>query len=294
MGVPGSGKSFWAKAEASKNPKIVVVEKDEIRDELASTSGWTWSKEREASDIIPRRDERIRLALKAGCSVISSDTNLDRVHKTSLSALAQEAGVEFEIRRFDVPLEECIRRDRERPKPVGEAVVRKFWTKYVKDDWTHFPVSALKPEIVLRKVQDNPFLPKALICDLDGTLALNDGHRSHYDASKSDEDDVNFPVEELLHAFSKQGYQIIYLTGREEIHREPSQKFLDKWGMPEGPLYMRPKGDTRKDWLVKLEIFDREIRDKFQVVFCLEDRSRVVQMWREIGLTCLQVGEGDF
>jgi hypothetical protein len=30
------------------------------------------------------------------------------------------------------------------------------------------------------------------------------------------------------------------------------------------------------------------------VVLCLDDRNSVVKLWRDLGLTCLQVAEGDF
>lgn len=59
-------------------------------------------------------------------------------------------------------------------------------------------------------------------------------------------------------------------------------------------LYMRPEGDVRKDTEIKREIFDNYIRDKYRVLFVLDDRNSVVKMWRDLGLKCLQVAEGDF
>ena len=57
---------------------------------------------------------------------------------------------------------------------------------------------------------------------------------------------------------------------------------------------MRATGDPRKDSIVKREIFDREIRDRYRVVGVFDDREQVVQMWRALGLTVFQVAEGDF
>jgi hypothetical protein len=59
-------------------------------------------------------------------------------------------------------------------------------------------------------------------------------------------------------------------------------------------LYMRPEGDMRKDAIVKLEIFDNEIRDNYDVQFALDDRNQVVEAYRSIGLTVLQVTDGEF
>lgn len=57
---------------------------------------------------------------------------------------------------------------------------------------------------------------------------------------------------------------------------------------------MRPEGDIRKDSIVKREIFENYIRDYYNIQFVLDDRNQVVEMWRSLGLKCLQVQEGDF
>ena len=57
---------------------------------------------------------------------------------------------------------------------------------------------------------------------------------------------------------------------------------------------MRKEGDHRRDSIVKKEIYDTLIKDEFDVEFVLDDRQQVVDMWREIGLKCLQVAEGNF
>lgn len=63
----------------------------------------------------------------------------------------------------------------------------------------------------------------------------------------------------------------------------------DKWA-----LFMRRTGDTRKDNIIKREIFNEHIRGKYNVLFVLDDRSRVVREWRAMGLTVFQVAEGNF
>lgn len=57
---------------------------------------------------------------------------------------------------------------------------------------------------------------------------------------------------------------------------------------------MRPENDYRKDTIIKREIYEKEILNKFNVLFVLDDRDCVVEQWRDMGLTCLQVAEGDF
>ena len=57
---------------------------------------------------------------------------------------------------------------------------------------------------------------------------------------------------------------------------------------------MRKDGDYRPDTVVKKEIYEREIKDKYEVLFAIDDRTQVVKTWRELGLTCLQCANGDF
>jgi hypothetical protein len=45
---------------------------------------------------------------------------------------------------------------------------------------------------------------------------------------------------------------------------------------------------------VKLELFDRHVRGAFDVQGVFDDRNRVVEMWRSIGLKCFHVQEGNF
>jgi hypothetical protein len=59
-------------------------------------------------------------------------------------------------------------------------------------------------------------------------------------------------------------------------------------------LFMRKTSDSRKDTIIKKEIFFDNINGLYNVRFVLDDRNSVVANWRSMGLTCLQVAEGDF
>jgi uncharacterized HAD superfamily protein len=140
-------------------------------------------------------------------------------------------------------------------------------------------------------------LPKAIICDLDGTLALL-GNRSPYDASTAEEDLLNHPIANILEVYSHQKefeIAIILVTGREDIYREPTKRWLAAHSIKYDALHMREAGDRRKDTVVKKEIYRNFIEPEYDVLFVLEDRDQVVGMWRkELKLTCLQVEYGDF
>lgn len=57
---------------------------------------------------------------------------------------------------------------------------------------------------------------------------------------------------------------------------------------------MRPDNDHRHDTEIKPMLLKRAGIKMKSIDFVLEDRNSMVQKWRELGLRCLQVAEGDF
>ena len=144
-----------------------------------------------------------------------------------------------------------------------------------------------------QKYQPDPKLPPAVICDLDGTLALIRG-RSPYDASRCEQDELNHVVAGILSSLVEPRPAVLLVSGREVRYREQTERWLSKHEVTYDELHMRTTGDNRKDTIVKQEIFEAEVRPRYRVQFVLDDRNQVVEMWRSLGLTCLQVAEGDF
>tara|TARA_R110002012_G_scaffold18124_1_gene66933 strand:+ start:74 stop:535 length:462 start_codon:yes stop_codon:yes gene_type:complete len=139
----------------------------------------------------------------------------------------------------------------------------------------------------------------AIICDLDGTLALKHDERTWHDASTCDEDVINMPILEICSAFAKT-HHIIFCSGREDKYREQTMTFLKRCfpsyiDRHDFSLFMRNTKDYRKDSIVKYEIYNNCIINRWDVLFVLDDRNQVVDMWRNtLNLPCLQVAEGDF
>ena len=140
--------------------------------------------------------------------------------------------------------------------------------------------------------------PNTIICDLDGTLSLLNG-RNPYKPETCYDDKVNIPVSivlEYAHDNFDKRDAITFLSGREDKYRPETIKFLDRAvSFLDYNLFMRETGDFRKDSIVKKELFDTHIKDKYNVLFVMDDRNQVVDMWRnELKLTCFQVAEGNF
>lgn len=134
-----------------------------------------------------------------------------------------------------------------------------------------------------------------LCCDIDGTLALM-SDRSPFDWHRVGEDKLNAPIASIVRKYSKKPslVRVILVSGRDSICRPETEAWLKDNYIEYTQLIMRPKGDNRKDSIVKQELYETYIEPDYKVLFVLDDRDQVVKMWRELGLTCLQVAEGDF
>jgi hypothetical protein len=139
-------------------------------------------------------------------------------------------------------------------------------------------------------------LEKVIICDIDGTLALL-GNRNRFDPTTGD-DLLNYPIANILQIYDNQTIfpiKLILVTGREEKYRNFTEEWLHKNNVDHYILLlMRKTGDFRKDFIIKKELYEKHIKGKYDVLFVLEDRDQVVKMWRDEGLTCLQVAYGNF
>ena len=278
-GLPASGKSTWSKEQLRNKPNSMKrINKDDLRAMLDDN---IHSQDTEKF-VLSVRDTLILQALAQGKHVIVDDTNLAPKHFNRISELVKGKAI-VEIQDFThVPVSECIRRDSLRAKPVGAKVILDMYNQF------------LKPPVP--KIEYDRSLPSAIICDLDGTLALLNG-RDPYDASSCEQDAVNEPV--LRTILTVKTDHVLFVSGREDKYRNQTIAFLNnKCGINFGSrfvgLYMRQSGDTRKDSIIKQEIYDAHIKGKYNVDFVLDDRNQVVDFWRSIGLTCFQVADGDF
>lgn len=126
-GLPACGKSTWAKNRQEEDPNIVRTNKDELRSMLHNN---VFSKGRE--DLTLRvRDFIVGEALKDGHSVIVDDTNFQPKHKFRMQQIATKYGAIVIEKFFDVPLDECIKRDSTRYVSVGEDVIRKMYKDFL-------------------------------------------------------------------------------------------------------------------------------------------------------------------
>jgi hypothetical protein len=89
----------------------------------------------------------------------------------------------------------------------------------------------------------------------------------------------------IVRSLSKVGIQALVdeASGyQEERDRDELQKIL------------AARNDNRPDEVIKLELYKLHVEPDYKILFVLDDRNKVVDMWRDNGLKCLQVANGDF
>lgn len=139
----------------------------------------------------------------------------------------------------------------------------------------------------------------AVIVDVDGTVADmgkgQPGRRGPFDWDRVGEDEPRLPIIHLVQRLRGPYTHILWVSGRDSVCRQATQLWLNKHCSACGEsLFMRPEGDYRPDDIVKLEIYHQYIASDYNVLWVLDDRNKPVRMWRTLGLTTLQVADGDF
>ena len=294
-GLPGCGKTTFAKrwvGPAGTEENRVRINRDDLR---FAIFGRYWPVDEKV--ITAAQQSAVRAALRAGTSVIIDDTNLRQRDLQAWVDLGYKVDPEITIHfhdMTDVPLALCIERDRKRQEAgdrfVGHSVIVDKYNRFIKGKQK--PV--LRGPRTFRTYVPNHRLPPAYIVDLDGTLARMNG-RSPYDWKRVGEDELVEPVAKMVQDLATgTGLQIVVMSGRDGSCRPQTEDWLALNNVCYDYLIMRAAGDKRSDDIVKEELFFDYVAPRWCVRAAIDDRNRVVAMWRSLGLLCLQVADGDF
>jgi len=301
VGISGSGKSVHAKSLVNwGRGTIVRLNRDSIRAMLYCDVPWSSGNENLVRNW---QMEGARMALQSGKDVIIDDTNCIRNTRQKWEEFAQQTRVRLRIITMTTPIDVCIERDskREGKEKIGEGIIR----KQNKD----LNEVKIKPREEKEVKITRPYMErqtlnsgggwtvrlpnaKTVIVDVDGTTAHN-ATRSPYDESKVLEDTPHETVCEWVRLIYP-SYNVIIVSGRHDGCGDDTWDWHEMHGVPFDHMLMRYNGDNRSDVIVKQEILNElaAVIGKENIAFVLDDRPKVVEMWKSNGLVVYPVRGG--
>lgn len=309
-GLPASGKSTYAKELEGAGWFRVNYDKMRWYASDGSAVEYKFSRDKEKKIKLAGQQAAVA-ALKAGINVVVDNTNLTAAAEDYWRSIAVLCGAGFLRVEFPTDLDECIRRNKTRvgwarvPRPVIERMALSSG----RVNWPHPPDKNVR----------------AVIVDIDGTLANGDHRKIYvsgicfncfkgkiYDGSISCDicqgtgklkknwqkyfslihsDTPIRPVVEWVKSLKDEGYYVVIVSGRGMENARVTEDQLEEFGVPYDRLFMRNAGDAREDSIIKKEILDA-IRPNIEIAFAIDDRPRVIRMWRENGIKVYDVGDG--
>ncbi len=147
-----------------------------------------------------------------------------------------------------------------------------------------------------------------ILVDVDGTLADADGRAKKYLRNENPDWDAYFaacgedgpitPIIDMVSAL-RGSFDVVLCTGRRESCDKSTREWLDRYAptLADVHILYRKEKDHRHDVFVKPELLEEYMKNSGRAhgpVAIFEDRNSMVEKWRELGFTCVQVAEGDF
>lgn len=327
-GLPGSGKSTWAEAQVAQDPESRVrINRDDIRTKLF---GEKYHKgnfpQKSESQVSVVHQSLMKEALVKGKTVYCDDTNLNPRFLSQLTNIARNYGADVEQVHFNVPVDECKRRNAARAAAGGrdtpEFVIDRFAVGAYDSDGNikefimgtngnAFAVPRRTPGMDI--VEDfnkkaeaaNPLSGKAIVLvDVDGTLAANQHEANRafgrpgqkrdfpYFFRSIKDSKVNEAVRDLANKMrAEDGLNLVVLTGREDSHAAELVSFLGRSGLNLSRVIVKRAGDGRPDSDFKREQLAKLREEGFIPVHSIDDRARSVAIYESEGIMVSRVTE---
>jgi predicted kinase len=299
-GIPACGKSFFAKELIRKEPgKWKRINFDDLR---GSIDGGVYSPANEKI-ITKMRDMLIVEALKNDQNVIIDNTHIKDKGRHFDNICKVARGLNIDVQIIEKPIyceiNTALERDDARENKVGKNIIEGFWKASGGKQFAHYVpkvetfFSEVKTE-EFKTIDQDEKLPRCCVFDNDGTISLIHRDRNPYDASTADLDAPHIHVIECMRLYHNAGYKILFVSGREEKDRAPTERFYQKH-FPEVKyeLFMRPTGSKEKDVVIKERIYNEHIKGKYYIAGWYDDRISIVRWLYQTGFPVFRVNDPD-
>lgn len=285
-GPPGSGKSTYAK-NLIENDGDNGLDTRYINQDSQGKAGHTLAFE---SALHFKRD------------IILDRMNFSKEQRQKYLVPAKAAGYETEIRVLYQPRQVCFdrivkREGHETIEANNPEIANKVLNFFFKN-WER-PTDDEADKVTHIYPEGNKI--DCIISDIDNTLA-NASHREHYLNTKGkkkdwksffdamDKDLVNDWCKDILYTntcmyeFTR---EVILVSARPEDYRKITEKWLQDNHIRYDKLIMRQRNDFREDSIVKEQLMDFELLTKYNIIYWIDDRKKVIDKIRSRGIIVL-------
>lgn len=281
VGPPGSGKSTLAQT---------YVEKGFVRinqDEQCRQGHW----------------ELFNKTITLGLDIIIDRMNFNKQQRNKYISFAKEVGYYIEIivlhENYSTCLDRCLKRENHptvKTEQDARSALATFFGKYEKP-------TADEADVITNLGWKQEAVCSIVVCDLDGSLC-NIDQRLHFVKNGNRDwknffynipsDIINEGCHSIIRSMFQQGYKIYLASGRPDDYQKITKDWLVDNQVEYHHLFMRKRGDYRRDNIVKEIILDFEILTRGKPILFIDDRQQVVDKWRSRGFVCFQCDVGNF
>ena len=289
IGISASGKSTYVKEHAT--PGSVIVNNDSVRRRCLNIDPkdnlWDYYKfdKNIESQVKSETDALINDAFYNNKDLWIDNTNLTAIKNENLKKFLEQLGYEVHFHNLNISsnINTYLCRNQQRINELKPSVINDQYIRACINNYVDFETGD--------RVQS-----RIALVDIDGTVADHCNQRSPFDWSRVSNDRPRPYVIETLKALYNFGSIdfIQFLSGRESICYDDTMLWLQNvagFDMTRHRLLMRQQKDNRKDVLIKSEIYENCIKDKYEVKFVFDDRNQVVDYWWDQKLPVFHVGD---